>query len=105
MHLSSRLGLQIPDSTDAVSGFPPVNAEQMGLLDNAATFVEGTLASRTNPSYHGQLYKATDTGGETLTWFDGSVWLPLGLILATPLVAAATVLVRMAYVEDVLGDR
>jgi predicted PurR-regulated permease PerM len=29
----------------------------------------------------------------------------LGLLLATPLVAAALVLVRMVYVEDVLGDR
>ncbi|MFL5269108.1 MAG: AI-2E family transporter [Stellaceae bacterium] len=28
----------------------------------------------------------------------------LGLLLATPLVAAALVIVRMAYVEDVLGD-
>src|SRR5579875_2037914 len=28
-----------------------------------------------------------------------------GLVLATPLVAAALVLVRMIYVEDVLGDR
>ena len=29
----------------------------------------------------------------------------LGLLLATPLVAAALVLIRMAYVEDFLGDR
>jgi predicted PurR-regulated permease PerM len=29
----------------------------------------------------------------------------LGLLLATPLAAAAMVVVRMAYVEDVLGDR
>ncbi len=29
----------------------------------------------------------------------------LGLLLATPLVAATMVIVRMAYVEDVLGDR
>lgn len=29
----------------------------------------------------------------------------LGLLLATPLVAAALVIVRMVYVEDVLGDR
>lgn len=29
----------------------------------------------------------------------------LGLVLATPLVAAALVLVRMIYVEDILGDR
>jgi predicted PurR-regulated permease PerM len=29
----------------------------------------------------------------------------LGLLLATPLVAAALVIIRMVYVEDVLGDR
>jgi predicted PurR-regulated permease PerM len=29
----------------------------------------------------------------------------LGLLLATPLVAAALLIVRMVYVEDVLGDR
>ena len=29
----------------------------------------------------------------------------LGLLLATPLVAAALVLIRMGYVEDYLGDR
>jgi predicted PurR-regulated permease PerM len=29
----------------------------------------------------------------------------LGLLLATPLVAAALVIIRMAYIEDVLGDR
>jgi hypothetical protein len=28
----------------------------------------------------------------------------LGLLLATPLVAAAIVIIRMVYVEDVLGD-
>jgi predicted PurR-regulated permease PerM len=30
---------------------------------------------------------------------------PMGLLLATPILAAVTVLVKMAYVEDVLGDR
>jgi len=29
----------------------------------------------------------------------------LGLLFATPLVAAGLVLVRMIYVEDILGDR
>jgi predicted PurR-regulated permease PerM len=29
----------------------------------------------------------------------------LGLLFATPLVAAALAVIRMAYVEDVLGDR
>lgn len=29
----------------------------------------------------------------------------LGLLLAVPLVAVLTVAVRMAYIEDVLGDR
>src|SRR5438045_9660259 len=30
---------------------------------------------------------------------------PIGLILATPILASVVVLVRMVYVEDVLGDR
>ena len=30
---------------------------------------------------------------------------PIGLAVATPLAAASVVLVRMLYVEDVLGDR
>jgi predicted PurR-regulated permease PerM len=30
---------------------------------------------------------------------------PLGLILATPMLAATLVLLRMVYVEDILGDR
>ena len=29
----------------------------------------------------------------------------LGLLLAVPLVAVLTVVIRMAYIEDVLGDR
>lgn len=35
----------------------------------------------------------------------GSLFGPLGLILATPLTAAGVVLVRKVYVEDVLGDK
>ncbi len=35
----------------------------------------------------------------------GALFGPLGLILATPMTAAAMVLVRKLYVEDVLGDR
>ena len=35
----------------------------------------------------------------------GTLFGPLGLILATPLTAAGMVLVKMVYVEDVLGDR
>ena len=35
----------------------------------------------------------------------GSLFGPLGLILATPLTAAGVVAVRKVYVEDVLGDR
>ena len=30
---------------------------------------------------------------------------PLGVIVATPLAAVALVVVRMLYVEDILGDR
>jgi hypothetical protein len=83
MITTSRLGLEVPQSTDNESAFPAVSAQEMGILDNAAIYEEGTLVSRSNPSYHGQLYKTTDSGVETLSWFDGSVWLPLGLIPAT----------------------
>lgn len=35
----------------------------------------------------------------------GTLFGPMGLVLATPLAAAALVAVRMIYIEDVLGDR
>ena len=35
----------------------------------------------------------------------GTLFGPLGLILATPITAAAMVLVRMIYIETILGDR
>ena len=35
----------------------------------------------------------------------GALFGPLGLILATPMTAAAMVLVRKIYIEDMLGDR
>lgn len=34
----------------------------------------------------------------------GTLVGPVGLAIATPLVAASVVIVRMLYVEDVLGD-
>ena len=35
----------------------------------------------------------------------GTLFGPLGLILATPLAAAGMVMIRMVYVESILGDR
>jgi len=82
MHTTSRLGLDVPDSSDNESAYPADAAQSLGILDNAVTYAEGTLVSRGTPSYHGQLYKTTDSGAETLSWFDGAMWLPLGLIPA-----------------------
>lgn len=85
MHTTSRLGLDVPDSTDAVSGFPTVAGQQMGILDNAVIYEENTLVNRpvASSTAHGTLFRTTDTNGETLGWNDGAVWLPLGLIPAS----------------------
>lgn len=85
MHTTSRLALEIPDAGDNESAYPPVSSQQMTTLDNAAIYTEGTLVSRPTPvsTEHGQFYKTTDSNKETLTWTDGSLWLPLGLIPQT----------------------
>jgi hypothetical protein len=87
---TSRLGLEYPQTSDLESAFPAVSAQQMGILDNAAIYAEGTLVSRAI-SEHGQFYRTTDSGAETFSWTDGSLWLPLGLIPASTSVSASVV--------------
>jgi hypothetical protein len=73
MHTTSRLGLEVPDTSDNESVFPAVSSQQMTTLDNAVIVTEGTLASRpTSGSYVGQTYYATDA----LSWYfwTGSAW-------------------------------
>lgn len=62
-HNTSRLGLTIPDGGDNESAWPGVSAEELTILDNAAIYLSGTLASRpaANTVAAGTLYYATDT--------------------------------------------
>src|SRR5690348_14067682 len=79
---TSRLGLSTTLGSDNVSAFPAIHASDNATLDNCATYYEGTLGGRpaAGAHEHGRLYRTTDAGGETLTWTDGTSWLPLGLI-------------------------
>lgn len=68
-----------------------------GLLDFAddvdGMWSAGTLVSRPAASAvkAGAVYRTTDTGGETLSASDGSVWLPLSLIPAIKSASASAV--------------
>jgi len=90
MLTTTRLGLEYPQTSDQESVFPPVSAQQMGVLDNAAIYAEGTLVGR-SISEHGQFYRTTDAGAETFSWTDGSLWLPLGLIPASTSTSASVI--------------
>lgn len=80
MITTTRLGLEVPQSTDNESLYPAVAAQAMGILDNAAIYTEGTLASRPAATavVHGAIYRATDTGD--LSYSNGTVWTTLGLV-------------------------
>jgi hypothetical protein len=54
--------LDVVDTSDNVSSYPTVNAQAMGVLDQAVTITEGTLASRPAASAvaYGTHYYATD---------------------------------------------
>jgi hypothetical protein len=64
MHTTTRLALDVPDGSDAVTNYPTVSSQQMTTLDNAAIYKSGTLASRPTAGsvVSGTLYDATDTG-------------------------------------------
>jgi hypothetical protein len=74
---SSRLGLDEPQATDAISGFPADDVEALGVLDNAVLYGEGTLAGRgsVTPLVAGFIYRATDTGDVSM--HGGAGWIPL----------------------------
>lgn len=73
MHSTTRLGLNVPDTTDDESAFPPVSQQQMTTLDASVIITEGTLVNRpASGSYNGQTYYGTDT---SLWYFwTGSAW-------------------------------
>lgn len=72
---TSRLGLDEPASTDNISGFPAEDVEALGILDNAAIYLSGALASRPSAPVDGTLYHATDT--DDVSVFAGSAWISL----------------------------
>lgn len=76
MITTTRLGLEVPQSTDNESAYPAVANQAMGILDNATTFSEGTLASRPAAGLAGRIYYATDATRWTID--NGSAWIPLG---------------------------
>lgn len=77
---TSRLALVEPLGADGPSELRLSITNHATTLDNAAIYEEGTLVSRGTPAYNGQLFKTTDSGAETLSWYDGAHWLPLGMI-------------------------
>ena len=63
-HTTTRLGLTQIDGPDPVSSYPVVEDGNCAILDNAAIYTQGTLASRptANSVANGNFYVATDTG-------------------------------------------
>lgn len=60
MHTTSRLTLDVVDSSDAVSSYPTVDSQAKTILDNAVTFASNTLVNL-SASLAGRLLRATDT--------------------------------------------
>jgi predicted PurR-regulated permease PerM len=77
----------------------PVMALYVGLLYVAVQFVEGYLITPLVQQETVSLPPALTIGSLVLF---GSMFGPMGLMLGTPLAAVGVVLVRMAYVEDVV---
>jgi hypothetical protein len=72
---SSRLGLDEPSATDAISGFPAEDVQALGVLDNAVIYHSGTLTGMASVAHlAGQVYYATDV----FQYFDdnGTAWVP-----------------------------
>ena len=70
--LSTRLGLKKPVGGDPVTLLRQAIADNAAILDNAATYAQGTLAGRGAAGTSGRLYRATDVGTTYLD--DGSSW-------------------------------
>ncbi len=85
-----RLSLVQPIGTDSPAEIRIADTTNTGILDYAAVYQEGTLASRTI-TVHGQLYRTTDTGVESLSWTNGTNWYPVGLIPQTTSTSASVV--------------
>jgi microcystin-dependent protein len=90
---SSRLGLDEPSATDAISGFPAEDVQALGVLDGAVITTPGTLAGRPGASTvpAGNEYHATDVGQWARS--DGTNWhtfLSSGELRDTAAVTAPT---------------
>jgi Phage Tail Collar Domain len=81
MHTTTRLGLDVLDGSDAVNSTPTIDAQAKGILDNAVTYSQGTLASLPAASLAGRRYYATDISQEL--YDTGTSWVPVGS--ATPI--------------------
>lgn len=79
MHTSTRLGVDIPDASDAVSAGPADFAQAFGVLDNAITVQRYTLvglpAAGSVPN--DTVAYVTDTSPPYYAISNGSSWLPL----------------------------
>ncbi len=83
-------------------GGGPQRAIEVALLFTAVQTLEGNVIAPLIQRRTVELPPVLTIFSQTVL---GTLFGPLGLILATPLTAAAMVLVRMVYVEDILGDR
>jgi hypothetical protein len=107
METTTRLSLPYPDSTDNVSGYPAVSADQMVGLDSAVLATHGVLASRPSSPPALNEYYATDTG--QLFVNTGSAWLLVSTakLTYTNLTLASGVSATDAYTPSarIEGDR
>ena len=83
-------------------GHGPTPAIEVALLCVAVQTRDGNVIPPLTPRRTVELPPVLTIFSQTVL---GTLFGPLGLILATPLTAAGMVFVRMVYVEDVLGDR
>ena len=72
---TDRLALLQPVGTDAVSELRAAITQNAATLDNAAMFLQGTLAARPAAALDGRFYLATDTGQLFLD--NGSSWVQI----------------------------
>jgi hypothetical protein len=75
MVTTSRLGLDVPQGTDSVSGYPTQAAQALDILDNTVTITQGTLVSRPAAGSVpvNTMYYATDVGLYYIT--NGTTWV------------------------------
>ncbi len=83
-------------------GQGPQTAAYVAILFVAVQTLEGNLIAPMIQKQTVEMAPVLTIMSQTVL---GSLFGPLGLVLATPLTAAGVVAVRKVYIEDVLGDR